>query len=732
MIMRISMLALATSLLSTPTLAEEVDRNGRNAIIVTAQRDALKLDRKSDTGSRLGLTIMETPASVDTLTQADMQYRGLRTAREVFADVPGAIAGNVPGNPAVVTMRGFAGNVVAILQDGVRISSSTVVQRDTNIWHFDRIEVIKGPASVLFGEGALGGVINKVTRKPDFTGDHMDGLLSYGSFDTLTAAGGVNYQLSDKVAMRADASYMRSDSLYDIDDNDTRSSGLTASLLFRPSDDLSVLIAVDHFNDRYDSSYQGAPLIPIAYARDPSGAVRSSAGLVLDRALRRENYTPQGGYSGADETTLRSRVDLKLGAGWALSADLMWYVADRAFLNNGTRSFAAPTAAFPNGSFQRGLTAFYHDHEFWNVRAGLSNDGIVGGLRNRFTIGTEYNHTDFASLRETSSNTLVPAVDPFDPVVGAFPTDGSLYRSQNVNFESRLRTLSVFAEDALNLTPQWLLVAGARYDHMDLERRVTDILTTPNAVTAANPVYKPFSWRIGSSYAVTSGFTIYGQYTTAITPVSSILLQSITNTRFRLTKGYSYEAGFKFATFDRRLTMTGAAYRIVQSDILTRDPINPLMTVQGGVQSSQGVELSTSWAVPNGILFGGSFSYSDARYDELIEAGGIDRSGNRPINVPSTTAAANVAYTVPGTPITLSGFARHISGFYTDTANGIFVKGRTTFDAAIALAIHGGAVLTLRGRNLSDVFYGEYSGYASSDIYVGAPRSFEMSLAMHL
>jgi iron complex outermembrane receptor protein len=177
--------------------------------------------------------------------------------------------------------------------------------------------------------------------------------------------------------------------------------------------------------------------------------------------------------------------------------------------------------------------------------------------------------------------------------------------------------------------------------------------------------------------------------------------------------------------------VTGAAYRIVQHDILTRDPVNPLLTVQGGTQSSQGVELSMGWALTDAFSLGGSVSYSDAQYDELIEAGNIDRSGNRPINVPSTTAAANMAYRLPGVPVTLSAFARHVSGFYTDTANSIFVNGRTTFDAAIAWALTDGATLTLRGRNLTDAFYGEYSGYNSTDIYIGAPCSVEVSLATH-
>lgn len=159
----ISRFALSASLLATalsmPAIAHAEDADpARRDIVVKGRLDPLDLKTASSTGSRLGLTALETPATVQTITAADIELRGLRTAREAFADVPGAIAGNVPGNPAVVMMHGFSGNVISILQDGVRISSSTVVQRDTNTWHFDRIEVIKGPASVLQGEGALGGI----------------------------------------------------------------------------------------------------------------------------------------------------------------------------------------------------------------------------------------------------------------------------------------------------------------------------------------------------------------------------------------------------------------------------------------------------------------------------------------------------------------------------------------------------------------------------------------------
>ena len=530
--------ALATTLLlPAAALADDAPTSeplGR--VEVVGARDRLKLDDTPAAASRLGLTARETPATVQTLTQEDLQVRGLRTAREAFADIPGAIAGNVPGNPAAVMMRGFSGNAVSILQDGVRVSTSTIVQRDTNSWHFDRIEVIKGPASVLFGEGALAGAINKVTRKPTLDGMHVDALASDGSFNTRTLAAGANLPLSDTVAVRVDASQLQSDSLYDVERNATRSRGLTGSVLLKPSADLSVLVAVDHYADRYDGTYQGVPLVQAAVAREPSRILQSANGLVIDRALRHRNYNPDGAYSSADETTLRSRIDWQLGQGWALGTDLTAYTADRAFVLSDTQTFVAPTAALPNGSFSRTVQRFYHDHQFWNVRSALSKAGDVGGLRHRFTAGMEVNHTDFASLRQTSPASALAAVDPYAPVVGSFPTADASYSAGNVNFDSRLKTTSLFAEDALNLSAQWLLVAGLRRDDIDLDRSVTNLNVTPNTVQAARPRYRPLSWRLGSTYALSPATSVYAQVTSGAVPVSSMLTQSIVNTGFKLTR----------------------------------------------------------------------------------------------------------------------------------------------------------------------------------------------------
>ncbi|TWB23399.1 iron complex outermembrane receptor protein [Nitrospirillum amazonense] len=719
------------SLLALTVAAHAEGTDTLNDVLVLGQRPAAKLDQPSGTASRLGLTVRETPASTEVLTQEDLQVRGLRTSREAFDDVVGAISGNVPGNPAVVTLRGFSGGAVSILQDGVRVSTSTMVTRDTNTWHYDRIEVIKGPASVLYGEGALAGVINKVTRKPTLDGDHGEAMVSYGSFNTVTAAAGVNVQLSDDVAIRADGSHMRSDSLYDVDHNRTRSDGLTGSLLYKPRQDLSVLLAVDHYSDRYDGTYQGVPLVARATARDPSDAVSTSNGMVIDKALRTKNYNPDGAYSGADETTVRSRIDYTLGDGWSLANDLMWYTATRDFVLSGDQNYTAPTAAFPNGSFARSVQRIYHDQQFWNERLALANQGEIAGLRNRFTVGGEYNHTNFVDPRQQSAVGAIAAVDPYNPVLGSFPTAASVYKSTNVVYDSKLTTTAAFVEDALNLTPSWLLVAGGRYDHISLERGVTD-LNAGGAFSSSNPNYGPVSWRAGTTYDLTPAVTLYSQYTTAVTPVSSVLTQSLANTKYRLTTGRAVEAGVKATVLDGRASLTGAVYRITQSNILTRDPNNPSQSVQGGQQESKGVEMMVDAAVTRQLHLSAGYSYTDAKYtalSELISGVRVDRTGNRPINTPDNTVNASALYSFDALPVTLGAFVRHAGGFYTDTANSIHVQGHWVLDASVSYKLTPDMTLTVRGRNLTDAFYGEYSGYPTTNVYIGAPRSGEISLS---
>lgn len=689
-------------------------------VSATEADDPLHLESLNSTGSRLGLTARETPATVETKTRQDMQVKGLRTAKEAFSDITGATVGNVPGNPAVLSMRGFSGNTINVLQDGVRVAASTIVTRDVDTWNYEKIEVLKGPSSVLYGEGALGGAVNMITRKASLDGQHLDGMLSYGSFGTQRSALGVNQPLSDTVAVRADVSYTRSDSFYDVADQNTTAFGLTTSLLYRPNDDLSMLFAFDHFDDEYDSSYQGSPLVAASAARNPSSIVRNPYGLVVDKSARDTNYNPDGAHSGARSNMARWTTDYQLNADWTLNNVMSYYTARREFFLSGEQTYSASS-----GKLNRTVQRISHDHQFWSNRLSVSNDSLIAGFRNRFTSGGEYSYTDLNNPRQNGTTT---AVDPLDPAVGTFPSSASGNWpgvGKNIIYQSNMDNVALFAEDAFNLTPDWLLVAGARYEDINLRRTVTDVnLGTEQSF---HPAYDPFSWRFGTIYNLTPDVQVYAQYSTAVTPVSSLLLISSANGDFNLSKGKSVEVGFKATAFGGATTILGSLYWIELNDILTRDPSDSTLTVQDGQQTSRGAELSASTRLTSQLHVDIGASVVDARYDDLVEAGGADRSGNHPVNVPRTTVNASALYRLDTLPVTFGAFVKHASGFYTDTANTYYVRGHTTLDASIAYDMKN-ATLTLRGRNLTNEFYGEYSGYASTQVYLGAPRSAELGL----
>lgn len=710
--MKSSIIAIAACLVASPALAQtpdDTDRPERDTIIVTGQQ----LEKETEVSGRLGLTIRETPAVVDVVTQQDFQLQGVRTAIEAMNAAPGVASGNLPGSIGSVSMRGFH-RAVNYLYDGVRMANSDVGLRNFDAWSFERIEVIKGPASVTSGEGALAGAINFVPRRPNLDGMSGEMLASYGSFDTARLAGDVNVPVGKTVAVRGDVSFSRSSGW--IDDTDSRTFAATGSLLFKPSDRFSLVVSVDHFEDRFNTAYYGTPVVSRAVARDPSSAVSGSSGLVLDKAMRRTNYDYTDGHDGSNTTWLRARVEYALTDTLKIVSDTSYYDSFRDYKDADEYTFNAAT-----GLIGRGATYISHDHQYWNQRLHLAFDGRIGGLRNRFTIGAEYGETDFFTKRRFGTGT---SLDPFNPLRGTFPADTPANFATRQDVTAKVDSFAIFAEDALNLTDEWLVVGGIRYDDVKLDRHVLN--ATSGAVQTYGQSYHPISWRAGTVYSVTPRTQLFAQYTHAVTPVSGLLFLSAANAAFKLTTGYSYEGGVKTSLTGTGIELTASAFTIRQDDILTRDPSNPAVVFQGGALRSRGVELSLNLPITPEFNVTASGTLLDAEYLELIEAGGVNRRGNRPQNVAEQLADLVLTYAPKGLPITLVGSVRHNGDFYTETANVTKVNAFTTFDAAVSWNADFGT-LTLRGRNLTDAFYADWSGYASGLVFVGAPRSVELS-----
>lgn len=700
--------AITLALASVSVLAD----GSEDTVVVTGQRI---LDTKSDIGGRLGLSNREIPAIVDVVTQQDFQVQGVRSALEAMNASPGLNSGNLPGSVGAASMRGFH-RAINYLYDGVRMANSDVGVRNWDSWSFERIEVIKGPASVTSGEGALAGAVNFVPRRPNFAATRGEVFASYASQDTGRLAGDLNLPVSEHVALRGDVSYSRSEGW--VSDTDSQTIAGTVAALIQPSDDLSITLSVDRFEDDFDTAYYGTPLVSAGVARDPSNLVSGSSGLVLDKSMRDLNFNVDDGDMGSETTWLRARAEYRLTNAWRVVSDSSGYESDRRWRDADEYTFNAAT-----GLIDRGASLITHDHEYWNQRVHVAFDGNIGGRRNRFIAGAEIGATDFFTVRRLGS---AGAVDPFSPTRGRFlaNTPANFATRQDVTADVTAR--SYFAEDAYNLTTKWLLVGGLRLDRFDLDRRVVN--ATSGAAATYGQDYDPVSWRIGTVYNVRPESQLFAQFTRAAVPVSGLLFMSATNASFKVSMGESYEAGIKASIGSDRLQLTASVFRIEQDDILTRDPTNPAVTLQGGSQSSEGGEVAVTFVATDELSLELSGTVLNAQFDRLIEAGGANRSGNRPQNVPEKLADLVVTYAPRAVPLTFAGIVRHNGDFFTSNANTVRVDGFTVFDAAITWRAPVGTV-TLRGRNLTDELYADWSGYASGLVFLGEPRSVEVSLA---
>jgi iron complex outermembrane receptor protein len=707
-----------SSVLLVPALAQEAEGADEGAIVVQGEREIV-LDAETDTGSRLGLTVRETPATLDILTQERFLERGLRTSNEALNSAPGVSAIDTGGSPGTVSMRGFGGNSVSHNYDGVH-QPSTMTSRNFDSFAFERIEVLKGPASVLYGEGAIGGAINFVPKKPMIGLQEFSGLAQYGSNDTFRVAGDVNLPVNDKIALRALVSYAGSDGYIDR----TTSESLSANLgvMLQPTDNLSVFLAAEYFWKDDGPIYWGTPLVSGASAREPSDLISTESGLVLDLALRDTNFQYYDGEVRSDSTWLRSQVIWEIDDVWTLRNDLSYNNGDR--LWHDAEGYRFVTAS---GLVDRRATYIRNPLDFWHERLALSSDGPLFGHRNRFLIGVEHSENDHMSIRRFGPSV---AVDPYDFDPGIFPeiTPENFPGAGNfTDSGANIKINAVFGENALNVTDDLLVVVGGRYEEMTLRRAIQDY--NLDTFTSYGRTYNPFSYRAGVVYDLTEKTQLFAQYTKAAAAVGTLVLLSLGNSEFELTKGESAEAGIKSSFLDDRVSMTLSGYWLRQTDIITRDPSDPNVAIQGGAQSSRGIELALSAAATRQFRIDGNLALVDAQYDELIEAGGADRAGNRPPNVEHMLINLFAVYDLERLPVRLTAGLRHASDTFGDNANTVRANGYTIFDASIGYRF-GFGDLTLRVRNLTDETFIERSG--STTVYLGAPRTADLTLRTRL
>jgi len=666
-----------------PVLAWGEERPDIEEVIVQARPlESLGLDETSSTASRLPTRILDLPASVSLVSQESLEARGRTTVIDGAIGVTGLTGVARAGAAGVFSWRGFTENALATLYDGIRVQGSTITARQYDAFAFERIEVLRGPASSLYGEGALAGAINYVRREPARSAEpRFDVLAGVGDPDSARLALGANFELSTRVHARVDAAHQSFDT--DVGGNTNRITHAVASLLIDATDSVSMLFQADRFAGRTSDAYWGTPLVDDR----------------LDARLRKVNYNNAINDRYADDVTwLLWRTDWQVDDRWIVRNRLFDYQADRDWRNVG-RFLWNPATGTVGRTFWEDLA---YDHHFYGDRLEATGQTTLAGRPNAVSAGIEVSRTAFASPRNYSVPFgLQQQVDPFQPP----PVDFFEYGLPRLRArETDMKQWALFVENRWEVTPRLALHGSLRKETVDVEFARYD--ASPAQFYSTD--YSPVTWTMGASFRVAPGAAAYAQMGTSATPADSLLVIGDTTTAgFDLTRGRSAEIGFKQQTAGGRVEWSAALYRIEQRNLPSADPDNPSLSVTVGEQHAQGAELTALARPTPRWQIEANATALRARYDQFRE-GTADRRGNRPPNVPERVANLTVDYALTSRWSASVG-ARHVGDFAANTSNTILFPSATLMDAALRYRWSQASEVTLFVRNVADKAYAAWA-----------------------
>lgn len=686
----------------------------------------------AESASRLGLTVRQTPATVEVISAATMREQGYRTVSDVAQGAVGVTAGDNPAEPSAFSMRGFTNSQINTLYNGIKIGPQNMTSRIMDTANLEAVEILKGPASLISGEGAAGGAINLVTRQPrtgpirneaDFSWDSLNSFRAHHGSGGSTNVEGLDY--------RFDIS--RSTLNGFADDTNTKTRDVSGQLNYRVSDRLKVWGAIEYREDR-SKAYWGAPLVPVAFSGSHATAGIVSGNYIssfnpsvlgpitIDDRTFNTNYNVLDNRNVAQEVWLRGGFELRLAPDLTLKSQAYAYGAERSWFNNEVEAFNTATNTVDRSRFY-----VAHSQRLVGNITDLTWDANIAGFDNRLVTTLSSSYLDF--VRPGAANFPFDSVDLVDPNRGFY---GLLTTKQQT---ARIDNEALSFEDRLKLTRTFALIGGLRVEHIALDRNSTDVNGLENANFPFSKSWAPVTGRIGYTWEAVPGLTFFSQYATgADISANNIFLLAPTQP-LDITTARIYETGVKHVFWDNRAEWWFSAYDILRKNVYAA--AGGMQLNIAGRQESRGVELAGSIRPIEPLRLWGNIAYVDARYADYDFAGG-SFSGNTPPNVPRivVNAGASWRFFTPW-PVEVGITGRHVGDRYNTDANTVTMNAYTVGDVYAFVDIPktvfnavDQARVTFRVRNFTDKRYAIWGDpFYPDQILLGAPRTYEISAA---
>ncbi|MBA4759333.1 TonB-dependent siderophore receptor [Sphingosinicella sp.] len=678
--MKILFAALLAATAATPAIAaDEIE----SEIVVTGNKFS------GDFGEKSGIPIDRLPQSVQIVTADDIIESGARSISDLLRGVPSANA----GSSRVSAYQSFTLKVRGFLADQMRNGMRQRYYEDVDasaLSNIERVEVLKGPSGVLYGQSAVGGIISIVTKRPQAE-PAANFSATFGSFDQKVVAFDMTGGVAPGLSIRATGEVERSNTFVDFQDMDRVNGGL--SLHYAGEGFSANLVA--EYTERKTSRYPGLPVV---------GTVVPNGGEWLRRGLNLGE--PAADRLSADAPLVQAWVDVKLADGWTLTPRIQYQEFNSSFLQIRLRAPVTSTIIGRNGRIGR------EDDAYTIAQLDLAGTLKTGLATHKLLLGYEYDR-ERGRFTQYSLDNVTP-IDVTAPVYtyDTAPPATSFAFDSFYNIDGH----AVYLQDQVSLTDRWDVVGAVRHSWVkassgDWGGPAADRTPTQSTI-----------WQIGSTYRVSEQLSVYAGYNTGFDVESSAGARAADGKPLKPEESNQLEAGLRFRHGDFRASF--AAFRIKRVNALTVDLDNPDFSINVGAQRVQGVELEGEWQpVPWWTLSAGY-----ALLDSKITRSNDGDQGLRLGDVPRHTITARTAVAVPGTPLMLRAAVNHVGSRLLVNGSAVSLPAYTIADLGAGLRA-GRFTIDATVSNLFDKLYYTASGNGFA-VNPGDPRTFSIRVGV--
>jgi len=632
---------------------------------------------RSLSATKTDTPLIETPQSISVVTRDQIRAQDaqslnqvLRYSAAVIPESRGATASRLDQ----MTIRGFS---PATYLDGLRMPSSRDALPQEDAFDLERVEVLRGPASVLYGQSSPSGVVNMVSKRPLDTPFHEIGV-QYGTFDKKRTTFDFSGPLDDQGQYSYRLLGLYDDADGQLEHTETRRQSIAPSFTWRPDEDTRLTLLGHYQRDPKAGSYGATP----AYG----SVLHSPTGRKIDVDF----------YDGDKDFEKSDREYYSLGYQFEHRFNDVWTVRQNAryLRSEGIyRSlYNASVLAADYRTMSRSTIATDVDIDAYTLDNQVQANFATGPLQHTLLFGADYQNTSTDTKSGSGRGTSLDIFDPVyrhDNAVPAFTTDATQRNQQK----------GLYLQEQMKWE-QWVLLMGGRYDWAESANSSLNLNSRVKTKTSQDT--EAFTGRLGLVYLFDNGLAPYISYSESFEPQSGT---GFGGSLFDPTEGKQYEVGIKYQPPGSNSFISVAAFDLRRTNVPTLDPDPTHLCngnrcqVQDGEVQSRGFEVEGKASLSDNLDITASYAYLDNKITRSNNTTsfapgvtGVANGPNVPVQgtttyaIPRHSASAWADYTIHDGDLKGLGFGggvRYIGSSWGDAANTLKVPAYTVFDAAM-------------------------------------------------